>query len=85
MSEANKISWYKRKEIWGGALTVVSAGLELFAPPHTVGYKVGVLVGIGLSVFGLRQGYQSNNLPSGLSKTLDKVPDGLTGKKGSKS
>ena len=76
-----KKKWYKRKELWGAALTVISGGLELFAPPHTVAYKVGVVVGIGLSAFGLRQGYQGDNLPSGISKYMDKIPNNITGKR----
>lgn len=71
--ESKPKKWYKRKEVWGAALTMVSGGLELFAPPHTVAYKIGVFVGIGLSAFGVSKGYKAKNLPSGLTKTIDKA------------
>ena len=78
------MNWYKRKEFWGGILTLGSLGLELFAAPHTVAYKVGILLGAGLSFFGLKQGYRANNLPSGITKTMDSLPNTLTGIKGEK-
>jgi hypothetical protein len=79
----NERKWWKRKEVWGGVLTVLSAGLELFAAPHTLGYKAGILIGVGLSVWGFRKGYQADNLPSGISKVMDRIPDKITGVRGS--
>jgi hypothetical protein len=32
---------------------------------------------------GLRTGYKADHLPSGITKTMDMIPDILTGKKGS--
>lgn len=77
------MKWWKRKEFWGGLLSLGSLGMELFAPPHTVAYKVGILIGAGLSWFGLTKGYKADNLPSGLRKTMDIFPDSITGKRGS--
>jgi hypothetical protein len=65
-----KKSWYKRKEVWGTALTAVSGLLTLFAE-HTIAYKVGFGLGIIISAVGLKQGYKANNLPSGITKTID--------------
>lgn len=83
MEKKNK-AWWKRKETWGAALTVISGGLELFAPSHTVAYKVGVFLGLGLSATGLRKGYSSDNLPSGIASLMDKIPNSITGEKGKK-
>jgi hypothetical protein len=80
-NEENKIPWYKRKEIIGAALTVVSAGLKQFET-YTVAYKVGFVIGIGLTAYGLKKGYQADNLPSGLSDAMDKIPNTITGVRG---
>lgn len=62
MPESKPKTWWKRKEFWGGALTIISGGLELFAPPHTTAYKIGIFTGIILTSFGLGKGSVSNNL-----------------------
>lgn len=85
MPEENKKAWYKRKEFWGSALTTASGLLMLFSP-NTVAYKIGtglsIIAGSGLIGQGLKTGYQSDNLPSGLTRVLDLIPDRITGVKG---
>jgi len=76
-------AWYKRKETWGAALTTLSSVLVLFEQ-KTVAYKVGIVLGVGLTAFGLRKGYKADNLPSGVTEVMDSIPNILTGKKGSK-
>lgn len=76
-----KIKWFQKKENWGAALTTISGTLVLF-DQKTTAYKIGVVLGLGLTAFGLRSGYKADNLPSGITKTMDKIPDFLTGKKG---
>lgn len=87
MPEEKKIKpWYLRKEVLGTALSTVSGLLMLF-PSHTTAYKVGATIGITLGgitgIIGLRKGYQANNLPDGITKVMDAIPDSLTGVKGS--
>lgn len=81
-----KAKWYQRKEIWGAVLTSLSSVLMLF-PQQTTTYKVGAGIGIFLggitTVLGLQNGYESDNLPSGITKVMDQIPDSLTGVKGS--
>lgn len=83
----NSIPWYKRKELIG-CFAIVGLGLSQF-PSYTTANKVGTFitgsVGIAITWFGIKQGYQSDNLPSGITKIMDKVPDSITGVKGSKS
>ena len=71
--ESKPKKWHKRKEVWGAALTVISGGLMLFAPVYTVAYKVGAFIGLALGAFGIKKGYKANNLPSGLTKIIDKT------------
>lgn len=87
MSESNSITFWKRSEFWG-SLALAGLGLSYF-PDHTVAHQVGTFcnasVGIAVTWFGVKKGYQSDNLPSGLSKVLDKVPDSITGIRGIKN
>ena len=78
----NTKPWDERKEVWGAALTTLSSALMLF-PNGTIIYKVGLVIGVGLTAFGLKQGYQANNLPSGITSVMDNIPDSVTGVKGS--
>ena len=75
--------WNKILPYIGPVLTATAGCLELFAH-HTVAYKIGIGLGFVLSAFGVRRGYQTNSLPSGLSKQLDRIPNNITGIRGSK-
>lgn len=74
--------WYKRLENYGGILTGLSTILTLFSP-NTLAYKAGIAIGGILTMTGLRNGYQANNLPSGITQVMDQIPDKITGVKGS--
>lgn len=82
----NNKPWYERLEVWGTVLQGLS-GLFLLFPAattvHVVGVALGLIVGTATQVKGLRVGYQSNNLPSGITKVMDKIPGPITGVKGS--
>lgn len=85
-----KVKWYQRKEVWGTALTLFSFSPELInsvvdiglLPEYTVVAKLATPIGLILTALGLRSGYKSNNLPGGLTRLMDKVPDSITGVKG---
>jgi len=77
----DKIKWFQRKENWGAALTTISGTLVLFNQ-NTIAYKIGVVLGLGLTAFGLRSGYKADNLPKGITEVMDSIPDSITGKKG---
>jgi hypothetical protein len=80
MNQKNK-KWYATKRFWGGALTLISTGLELFAPPHTFAYKAGLFIGVGLSTFG----FIDKNSDYKISETIkEKMPSGLSEKNKSK-
>jgi hypothetical protein len=78
-----KIAWWKRKENWGAALTSLSSVLVLFNE-KTAAYKIGVVLGVGLTALGLSKGYKADNLPSGITGVMDKIPNSITGVKGEK-
>ena len=77
----NSKPWFERKEVWGAGLSAASGILMLFSS-NTVAYKIGAGIGIVLGVTGLRAGYKSDNLPSGLSSVMDKIPNAITGVRG---
>lgn len=78
----NPIPWYKRKELWGTVVTVVSFTPELLQvfPQHTLAFRLALPVGLLLTALGLRKGYKANNLLVGVTKIMHKIPDKITGK-----
>lgn len=60
--------------------------IQEIAKEHTLIFKLAPIIGGVLSSIwastGLRKGYQNDELPSGVTKVLDKIPDSITGKKG---
>lgn len=89
--QRNKLVWYKRKEIWGAALTLLSFSPEIvnsfvsvgILPEYTIVAKLATPIGLILTALGLRSGYKDNNLPGGITKAMDQIPDSITGVKGS--
>lgn len=89
--ETKKVKWYQRKEVWGTALTLLSFSPELihsfvdvgFLPEYTIVAKLATPIGLILTALGLRSGYKDNNLPGGITKVMDKMPDNITGVRGS--
>ncbi|MHB8483280.1 MAG: hypothetical protein ACYDBV_11205 [Nitrospiria bacterium] len=81
-----KKSWYSRLEVIGTVLQGLSAILMLFPGVSTayhIGAAIGIVVGTITQVKGLQTGYKSDNLPSGITKVMDQIPDSITGVKGS--
>jgi hypothetical protein len=91
--EEKKISFWKRQEVWGTVALIGLAGVQF--PSHTTAFKVGTFangaVGVAITWFGIKKGYQSDNLknlPTGLrtigkvaDRVMDKLPNTLTGEK----
>lgn len=88
---------YKKHTIGASILAALSAviayvpdvapwALQKIAAEHTLVFKLAPMIGGVLSAIwastGLRKGYQKDELPSGVTKVLDKIPDSLTGRKG---
>lgn len=98
--EGNGKAWYKRKEFWGPVIAAASAllpyvpdavpfAIKKIFPDHTfivqLAQPIGVVLGAVWTSLGLRKGYKADNLPSGLTKVMDKIPDSVTGVKGENS
>lgn len=89
MSETKKIPWYKNVTFWGDAATSLGSIGMLFSP-HTTAYKVGAGVTIATGLITRwfsksKEKYEKDQLPEGLSKrVMDKLPNKVTGIKGSK-
>jgi len=50
---------------------------------YRVGAITGVMVGLIKTMYGLVKGYKSDNLSQSITTMMDKIPNGITGKKGS--
>lgn len=63
-------------------LNVLSVTPEILGvfPQHTLAFKLALPVGLLLTAFGLRKGYQANNLWGWATRLLHKIPNKLTGK-----
>ena len=91
--EQKKVKWYQRKEVWGTALTLLSFSPELvnsfvdigILPEYTLVAKLATPIGLILTALGLRSGYKEDNLPGGITKTMDKMSDKITGIRGSEN
>lgn len=88
MAEEDKRTfWWYAAEL-GKTLAITAVGftpeiLKLF-PEHTVAFKLAIPIGFAVQMFRNRIKYEKNNLPSGVTKHFDKIPNSITGIKGSK-
>lgn len=85
MPQSKKKRWYKKKEFWG--IVAIAGNALKLAPDHTFANDLGgfFLATIPITLWmGLVDGYKADNLPSGLSKMMDKLPNEVTGIRGSK-
>lgn len=87
MSKSKHNIWYYLKQ--GGifaastAIAFLPEILGQFAD-HTLAFKIAMPISIAWQTTKLRDNYMKNTLPNMMTKFLDKVPDGVTGVKGSK-
>ena len=77
------MKFYKKKENIGNVLLVVSLAFMQFFPKESIWFGIGSFIGVVLSAFGYRAGYKSSNLGKVEIAILDKLPNKLTGIKGS--
>ena len=81
----NLIWWLKTVGQAAGTVLVAYAPeiLQLF-PEQTLLFKLALPIGFMLKLMFLRKDYKADGLPDGLSKVMDKIPNKITGIKGSK-
>lgn len=92
MEQQKKSKWWAT---WH-AISSVGLGLLAFSPElidwavksniladYTLLAKLGLPLAVLVKILNLKKQYQLDNLPSGLSKMMDKIPDKYTGVKGS--
>jgi len=77
------VKWYKKRENYGNVLLVISLAFMQFFPKESIWFGIGSFIGVVLSAFGYRAGYKVNNLNKLETKVMDKLPNSITGKKGS--
>ena len=68
---------------------IAGYGIDHFIPQHTFVYQFKGLITAGLGIVltalglrGVKFGYKANNLPTGVTKVMDKLPNSITGIKG---
>ena len=88
MSEQTKhnLKWWLKTTLQVGATTAIAFAPEILRvfPEHTLAFKLALPVGIFLKTMFVKSEYMKDQLPSGITKFMDKVPDKYTGEKGSK-
>ena len=89
MSEQEKKNaWYWTKTIAQGvAVTAVTFAPEILQifPEHTLAFKLALPIGFLAKFVFMKKDYKKDQLPSGLTRFLDKVPDNITGIRGSEN
>lgn len=87
MSEKEKQNfWYWTKTVaLGVATTAVTFAPEIMQifPEHTLVFKLALPAGFLLKWLMAKKNYKKDELPSGLTKLMDRLPDKYTGTKGS--
>jgi hypothetical protein len=86
MSDQKKKIWFWTKTIAQGvAVTAVTFAPEIMQifPEHTLVFKLALPAGFLLKYLFVRKDYKKDQLPSGITKLLDKIPDSITGQRGS--
>lgn len=63
------------------AITFAPEILKIF-PEHTLAFKLALPIGFFLKMVAMRTEYGKDELPSGMTKMMDKIPDKITGEKG---
>ena len=78
--------WWTKLALQGLATTAVAFTpeiLQLF-PEHTVAFKLAIPAGFFIKFLMTRESYKKDELPGGITKLMDKIPDKVTGVKGCK-
>jgi len=87
MSTKKSFFWWLKTIGQGLATTAVAFAPEILQafPEHTLIFKLALPIGFFIKYTFAKKEYQKDILPSGLSdKVFDKLPNGLTGIRGSK-
>lgn len=87
MSDQDKhnLKWWLKTGTQVLVTTAISFAPEILQvfPEHTVAFKLALPIGFALKLFMVKADYKKDILPSGMTRLMDKVPDSLTGVKGS--
>jgi hypothetical protein len=83
-----ELKWWLKTgaEVIGTTAIAFAPELLQLLPENTLLFKLAIPIGVAIKFFKMKYDYKRDNLPSGISeKTLDKLPDKITGIKGSKT
>lgn len=86
MSDKKKSFWYWTKTVGLGiATTAVTFAPEIMQvfPEHTLVFKLALPAGFFIKWLMTKGDYQKDQLPSGMTRLLDRIPNKYTGIKGS--
>jgi len=87
MSNKKKNFWWYAKTIGGFVINSAIVFLPTIlsqSPEYTIAGSVAGSVGIAWQAMGIRKKYMENTLPKFMTEVLDRVPNKVTGEKGSK-
>lgn len=89
MTETKKKNlWYYIKNVGqtvgAAAFAFLPEILQLF-PEYTLVFKASAVAGAIWKAKNIKEDYLKDNLPNGVAKILDKVPNSITGERGSKN
>lgn len=91
MSEQNKhtLKWWLKTtgQVLGTTAVAFAPELLQLLPEHTLLFKLALPIGFAVKLFWLKSDYQkdSDKLPEGVRKTMDKIPNSITGVKNSRN
>lgn len=86
MSDQKKNLWFWTKTVGIGLVsTAVAFAPEIMQvfPEHTLVAKLALPVGFFIKWMMAKKDYKKDELPSGITKLMDKIPDKYTGVRGS--
>lgn len=83
--EKHNLKWWLRTGTEVLVTTAISFAPEILQifPEHTVAFKLALPIGFALKLFLVKADYKKDVLPSGITKAIDKLPNKITGVKGS--
>lgn len=78
--------WWTKTVLQGLATTAISFTPEILGlfPEHTLAFKLAIPAGFLVKYLVTKTHYEKDTLPSGVAAQLDKVPNSITGVRGSK-
>lgn len=85
IKKVKKTLWWLKTAAQGLAVTAITFAPEILQvfPEQTLAFKLALPIGFLVKFLWMKSEYKQDVLPSGMTKVMDKIPDSVTGEKGS--